>query len=134
MVRWSPGGDVYCLVDETKFTIYTADDNTVTHTIETPRKIVSLAFITVHSRRASKLIQNLNCEDPHLRSVCGIKKQPKLVALGCEEGFLQVWDIATGEMTHNLIGHKVRVRGLSVTHLPLVEDAVEGKQATSAFD
>jgi hypothetical protein len=57
-----------------------------------------------------------------------------LVALGCEEGFLQVWDIVTGEMTHNLIGHKVRVRGLSVTHLPLVEDAVEGKQATSAFN
>lgn len=74
MVRWSPGGDVYCLVDETKFTIYTADDNTVTHTIETPRKIVSLAFITVHSWRAS-LTQNLNCEDPHLqRFVCGIKK------------------------------------------------------------
>jgi hypothetical protein len=50
MVRWSPKGDVYCLVDDTKFTIYTADDNTVTHTIETPKKIVSLAFITVRSQ------------------------------------------------------------------------------------
>jgi WD40 repeat protein len=55
------------------------------------------------------------------------------VALGCEEGFLHIWDITTGDMTHNLVGHKFRVRGLSVTHLPYAEDAVEGKKADSTY-
>lgn len=59
------------------------------------------------------------------------RAQAKLVVLGCEEGVLQCWDVETGTLTHDFVGHKSRVRGLSVTDLPLHEDAVEGKTADS---
>jgi len=102
MVRWSPGGDTYCLVDDAKLTVYNAAENMVIQTITPPKKITSLAFIT-----------------------------STLVALGCEEGILQCWDIVSGKMTHDLVGHKIRVRTLSSTDLPLAEDAIEGKNAAN---
>ncbi len=58
--------------------------------------------------------------------------QPTLVAVGAEEGLLRCYDLQSGKQTHEITGHKVRVKGLSTAVIPAQQADSDEEEKTES--